>query len=67
MPSRLDQLTNIYSHEEELTLDELMVTAERRTESLQTAAVSVSAFTGNKIDRRQIETTLEGHALENIH
>ena len=40
-------------------LEEIIVTAERREASLQTVAVSVSAFTDAEIERRQIDTTLD--------
>ena len=41
------------------TLDEITVTAERREGSLQTVPISVSAFTEDEMDRRQINTTLD--------
>ena len=40
-------------------LEEITVTAQRREASLQTVAVSVSAFTDAEIERRQIDTTLD--------
>lgn len=40
-------------------LEEIIVTAERREESLQSVPLSVSAFTEAEMDRRQIDTTLD--------
>lgn len=44
---------------EENALEEIFVTAERRSESLQTVPVSVSAFTESEMERRQINSTLD--------
>jgi len=41
------------------TLEEIIVTAQRREGSLQTVPISVSAFTEDEMDRRQINTTLD--------
>ena len=41
------------------SLEEIVVTARRREESLQSVPVSVSAFTEGEMERRQINTTLD--------
>lgn len=50
---------NNESQPDEGGLEVIEVTAERRTENLQTVPVSVSAFTEGAIERRQIDSTLD--------
>ena len=40
-------------------LEEIIVTARKREESLQTVPIAVSAFTENEMDRRQMNTTID--------
>lgn len=43
------------AQEERITLEEVLVTAQRREQSLQDVSISLSAFDGATLDKRQIE------------
>jgi len=47
----------------ETTLEEIVVTAQRREQSLQEVPVSVTAFTGEAIERRNIKSATDYLAL----
>ncbi len=45
--------------ESQVALEEVIVTAERRTGSLQSVPIAISAFTASEMERRQVDSTLD--------
>ena len=53
LPGLLAGAGSAFSQEANLTLEEIVVTAERRESTLQDVPLAVSAFDANEIERRQ--------------
>ena len=54
---------NTFAQEKELVFEEVIVTAEKRDESLQTISQAVTAITDSEIDAKNINSFVTGHTL----
>lgn len=57
--SAMSMAAPAFAAEESSTIEEVIVTAQRRAENLQSVPVTVSAFTANQLEARQVASTID--------